>query len=61
MYAIIVVAFVTDKTQKIIMLNGKKKNDIKRNTATMYGSEVKNLMTAHRLVNKCSNKRMVSR
>jgi len=38
LYAIIVVAFVTDKTQKIIMLNGKKKNDIKRNTATMYGS-----------------------
>ena len=27
----------------------------------MYESEVKNLMTAHRLVNKCSNKRMVSR
>ena len=28
------------------MLNGERKNDIKRNTATMYGSEVKNFMTA---------------
>jgi len=38
----------------IIMVNGKRKNDIKRNTTTMYESEVKNLMTAQ-------VKRMVSR
>ena len=28
------------------MVNGKRKNDIKRNTTTMSESEVKNLMTA---------------
>ena len=28
------------------MVNGKRKNDIKKNTTTMYESEVKNLMTA---------------